>query len=319
MTGDLELLTVGRISVDLYADEPHLGFEQVSHFVKSIGGTATNVAIAASRLGHRAGVFTKVGADPFGDYVRSRLADFGVDTTFVGRHPRLRTPLAFAVLDPPEDPQLLFYREPVAPDLTIEVDEVDMDLVARVPILWVTGTGFSREPSATTTLAMLGARSRRRHTIIDLDYRPLFWPSPEEARFAIGGALTQATVAVGNRTECEIAVGTAEPQEAARRLLDTGLELAIVKLGHEGALVATADGLITVPPAPVDVVCGLGAGDAFGGALCHGLLSGWDPERAVEFASAAGAVVASRLLCSDAMPTVGEVDAARARARKRAS
>jgi 5-dehydro-2-deoxygluconokinase len=307
VTRELELLTVGRISVDLYAEEMGLDWTEVTHFVKSIGGSPTNVAVAAARLGHATAVFTKVGADPFGSYVRAKLTSFGVDTRFVGTHPTLRTPLAFAVLDPPEDPPILFYREPTAPDFTITLDEVDLDVVRSVPIFWVTGTAASAEPSRATTTAMLQARGRRRHTVVDLDYRAMFWPSVDAARSAIGALVDEATVAVGNRAECEVAVGTTDPDDAADRLLARGVEIAIVKLGGDGVLVATADRRSVVPPVPVTVVCGLGAGDAFGGALCHGLLSGWDPERAVVYANAAGAIVASRLLCSDAMPTAGEV------------
>jgi 5-dehydro-2-deoxygluconokinase len=104
-----------------------------------------------------------------------------------------------------------------------------------------------------------------------------------------------------------VAVGTRDPAEAARRLLERGIELAIVKQGGDGVLVATADGSETIPPKPVEVVCGLGAGDAFGGALCHRLLAGDAPADAVRFANAAGAIVAGRLLCADAMPTEPEV------------
>jgi 5-dehydro-2-deoxygluconokinase len=155
---------------------------------------------------------------------------------------------------------------------------------------------------------MLVARDRRRHTVVDLDYRAMFWPSVADARAAIGAMIDHATVAVGNRTECDVAIGTGDPNEAADRLLQRGVEIAVVKMGGEGVLVATEAHRAVVPPVPVEVVCGLGAGDAFGGALCHGLLSAWEPEQSVVYANAAGAIVASRLLCSDAMPTTAEVD-----------
>jgi 5-dehydro-2-deoxygluconokinase len=309
MATDLELLTIGRISVDLYADEVGVGWVAAGRFIKSVGGTATNVAVAAAHLGHSAAVLTKVGADPFGSYVRDKLSSLGVNTRYVGTHPTLRTPLAFAVLDPPEDPPLLFYREPTAPDLTIEPGDVDAETVTDVPVLWVTGTAVSAEPSASTTEALLRLRGNRRHTVVDLDYRPMFWPSPEMARAHIGALLPHATVAVGNRAECEVAVGSADPETAADRLLAHGVELAIVKLGGGGVLVATPASRNVVPPRRVTVVCGLGAGDAFGGGLVHGLLRGWDPVRTVTFANAAGAIVASRLLCSEAMPTEAEVEA----------
>jgi len=304
----LELLTIGRVSVDLYAEQLGVPFAQVRSFAQSIGGSPTNVAVAAARLGRRAAVVTAVGDEDFGDYVRAKLGGFGVDTRFVGTHPTLRTPLAFAAMDPPEDPRLLFYREPSAPDEHIEATDALVDAARSAEIFWVAGSCLSGERTGPTTRTLLEARARRRHTVIDLDYRPTFWPGEAAARRAVAAALGYATAAVGNRRECEIAVGSADPDEAADRLLGRGLELAVVKLGGDGVLVATAEQRTLVPPVPVRVVCGLGAGDAFGGALCHGLLSGWDPVEAVRFANAAGAIVASRLLCADAMPVASEVE-----------
>ena len=306
----LELLTVGRICVDLYANETGAAFIDPQTFTKSIGGTATNVAIAAARLGHRTAVFTKVGDDPFGAYVRHKLELFGVDTRYVFTHPSMPTPLAFAAMDPPEDPPLLMYRYPMGPDQTIETAEIDRDVVVDVPILWFTGAWFSKDPARQTCWDLLSMRDRKAHVVFDLDYRANFWSSRDDATAGISPVLDHVTVAVGNRTECEVAVGSGDPPEAARRLLDRGVQLAIVKMGGEGVMVATAQGTTIVPPHYVEVVCGLGAGDAFGGMLVHGLLSGWEPVRIVEYCNVAGAIVASRLLCSDAMPTFDEVEEA---------
>jgi 5-dehydro-2-deoxygluconokinase len=308
-----ELLTVGRVSVDLYPEQSGVPLAEVSTFAKSLGGTATNVAVAASRLGRRAAVLTKVGPDGFGDYVRTALRSFGVDPSAVGTAEGLLTPVVFCELNPPEDPPLLFYRLPTAPDLTLTGADVPWDLVRDVPVFWVTGTGVSAEPSRATHAAMLEHRGRPvstegRWTVLDLDWRPMFWTDPATARQRFAELLPSVTVAVGNRDEVEVAVGTRDPEDAARRLLDLGLELVLVKKGAEGVLVATHDRMVTVPPTPVEVVCGLGAGDAFGGALVHGLLSGWDPVRSAQVANAAGAFVASRLACADAMPTLAELD-----------
>jgi 5-dehydro-2-deoxygluconokinase len=305
----LELVTVGRVSVDLYAREQGVGFAEVETFAKSVGGSPTNVAVAAARLGRRAAVITAVGDDPFGDYVRGALADrFGVDVRFVGTHPTLRTPLAFAAMDPPEEPQLLFYREPAAPDMQIALDAIDRDAVREADILWISASALSAEPSRGTTLALMGDRERS-STILDLDYRPTFWRSEAEASAVIGAALDLVGTAVGNREECRVAVGTTDPQAAGDALLARGCRLAVVKQGGEGVLVATAGEREVVPGLRVPVVCGLGAGDAFGGALCHGLLAGWSPAECVRFANGAGAIVASRLLCADAMPEESEVRA----------
>jgi 5-dehydro-2-deoxygluconokinase len=306
---DLEVLTVGRIGVDLYPEQTRVPIAKVETFAKSVGGTATNVAVAVARLGHRAAVATRVGDDPFGEYVRGALAEeFGVDTRFVGVDPELPTPIVFAEIDPPEDPRIIFYRYPKAPDMNLSEDDLDFDVVAEVPIFWISGSALGDEPSRSTVKRALAGRERRRHTILDLDWRPTLWRSREEGERELGAALDQVTAAVGNREECEIAVGTSDAEQAADRLLERGLELAVVKLGGEGVFVADAGGTrALVPAVPVEVVSGLGAGDAFGGALCHGLLSGWELLRTIRFANAAGAIVASRLLCAPAMPTVAEV------------
>ncbi|MEI2821573.1 MAG: 5-dehydro-2-deoxygluconokinase [Marmoricola sp.] len=309
----LDLLTVGRVGVDLYPQQTG-PLSQVRTFEKFLGGTATNVAVGASRLGRKSAVLTKVGADGFGEYVREALLGFGVSTEYVGTSPELLTPIVFCELNPPEDPPLLFYRRPMAPDLTLTSQDVPWDVVRDVPILWVTGTGVSVEPARSTQLEMLAKRPRAharegRWTILDLDWREMFWPTPQQARAEYDAMLDHVTVAVGNRAEVEVAVGTSDPHEAASRLLERGLELAVVKMGAQGVLVATPEGSTVVPPHRVEVVCGLGSGDAFGAALVHGLLAGWDPVRCAQYANAAGAIVASRLACADAMPTIAELDA----------
>jgi 5-dehydro-2-deoxygluconokinase len=307
MASELELLTIGRISIDLYCDQVGADWHAAQSFSKAVGGSPTNVAISAARLGHTAAVYTKVGADPFGEVAIQELTGFGVDVRYVGTTTEGVTPLAFAVLDPPEDPKLLFRREPPVPDLQLQIGEVPRATASTVPVLWVSAGALSAEPSSSTVEALLQARARKRHTILDLDYRPTFWPSRQAASERIGAAISHATVAVGNREECDVAVGTSEPDEAARRLLERGVELAIVKLGGDGVLLASATEQQRIAPPPIQVLCGLGAGDAFGGALCHGLLSGWPHERSVAFANVAGGIVASRLLCSAAMPYEREV------------
>ncbi|MGY6650888.1 5-dehydro-2-deoxygluconokinase [Amycolatopsis sp. TRM77291] len=304
----LEALTVGRVGVDLYPEQSGVPLAGVSTFAKSLGGTATNVAVAAARLGRSTSVLTKVGPDGFGEYVRQALREFGVSPEHVGTSAGLQTPVVFCALDPPADPPLLFYRSPIAPDLTITENDVPWDVVESVPLLWVTGTGVSVEPARGTQRKMLERRGRRSHTVLDLDFRPMFWPDTETAHEEISWMLDHVTVAVGNRTEVEVAVGTADPDEAASRMLARGVELAVIKKGADGVLVATAEGRWTVPPQRVEVVCGLGAGDGFGGALIHGLLSGWDPVRIATYANTAGALVASRLACADAMPTADEIE-----------
>jgi 5-dehydro-2-deoxygluconokinase len=305
----LEVLTMGRVGVDLYPLQTGVGLEDVQTFGKWLGGSATNVAVAAARHGRRSAVITRTGADPFGRFVHAALKGYGVDDRYVTAVDGLPTPVTFCEIFPPDDFPLYFYRWPKAPDLEIRAEELDLDAIRAAGIFWVTGTGLSAEPSRTATLAALQARDKQGITVLDLDYRPMFWPSREEARRWIQRALPHATVAVGNLDECETAVATRDPLGAARRLHDFGVGLAVVKQGPKGVLADDTTSSAEVPPVPVTVVNGLGAGDAFGGALCHGLLAGWDIERVMRFANAAGAIVAGRLACSDAMPTAQEVEA----------
>jgi len=305
----MDVLSVGRISVDLYSMEPNIGFDGQQNFQKSVGGSPTNVAVAAARLGLRVALATKVGDDAFGEYVKNRLLGWGVDTDFVGTVKEAQTPLAFAALTPPESPTVMFYRGSAAPDTTLTTADVPAEVVRDAKILWVSQASLSQGSTADTCLEWMSLRSRNNHTILDLDYRPSLWASVEDARSMAERAIALATVVVGNREECAIAVGTEDPDAAADALLAAGVRLAIIKLGADGVMLATASERVSIPALPIDVVCGLGAGDAFGGSLCFGLLHNWDLDRIGRFASAAGALVSTRLTCADAMPTVDELDA----------
>ncbi|RRS00773.1 5-dehydro-2-deoxygluconokinase [Glycomyces terrestris] len=305
----LEVVTMGRIGVDLYPAQTGVPLPEVASFNKYLGGSPANVAVAAARYGRRAAIVTKVGDDPFGTYVRAALAAFGVDDRFVGTDPDNPTPITFCEVFPPDDFPLYFYRHPKAPDLNVTAAELDAGAVAAAQVFWATVTGLCAEPSRAATLAALEASRPCPHTVLDLDWRPMFWDSPAEAGPWIRRALAFADVAVGNLDEVEVAVGVRDPREAAKRLRGLGVRLAVVKQGPKGVLAVDDSGEVELPPAPVEVVNGLGAGDAFGGALVDGLLAGLPLETVIARANAAGAIVAGRLACSAAMPTAAEVDA----------
>ncbi|GGE75123.1 5-dehydro-2-deoxygluconokinase [Nesterenkonia cremea] len=309
-----DLITTGRISVDVYPNDIGVPLDEVTSFGRYVGGSPTNVAVAAARHGRSAAVITRTGEDPFGDFLRSDLRRYGVDTQWVGQVPDLQTPVTFCAIQPPEDFPLYFYgRQPSAPDWEIDTDEVDYDAVCAARIFWSTVTGMVRPASREAQVAMHEARPRAelaegQHTILDLDYRPMFWDSKEQAREQVERLLPYVTVAVGNSEECSVAVGEGTPDEQADRLLEAGVKLAVVKRGSEGVMAATADERVISKPIPVETVNGLGAGDSFGGALCHGLLAGWPLETVLDFANAAGAHVAAQIACSEAMPVPAEVE-----------
>lgn len=305
-----DLVAVGRTGVDIYPLQHGVGLEDVRTFEKFLGGTAANVAVATARYGHRVALLTRTGKDAFARYVHKALREFGVDDRFVSEVDGPPTPVTFCEVFPPEDFPLWFYRYPIAPDLLIEPDSLPLRAIGDAKVYWATGTGLCVEPSRAAHAAAWAARGRRSHTVLDMDYRPMFWADERTATEQIGAALEHVTVAVGNLEECRVALGEKEPGRAADALLERGVELAVVKMGSAGTLARTRDERVVVPPHPVRVVNGLGAGDAFGGALCHGLLTGWPLQRTIAAANVAGALVAGRLECSSAMPTLQEVEAA---------
>lgn len=319
VTAPPDVLTVGRVSLDLYpAPQPdHLSFRA------AVGGSPTNVAVAAARLGLRAAAVTGVGDDAVGGLVLQRLRDHGVDTRWVHVAPGGRTPLALVpALDPPEAPAVAFYREPAAPDTLVDAAAVPPEVVRGARALWVSHTALAVPPLRHAVDAWLDQRARAARTVLDLDHRPALWPPGSDPGRSAREAIARCDVVVGNLAECRTALGTDGPDSAADALLDAGVALAVVKLGADGALLATAQARVRVPARPVRVVCGLGAGDAFGGALLNGLLAGPVTGSAPDSAAAeqwltavgraacdAGAFVAARLTCSDDMPTAADLAA----------
>ncbi len=309
-TETFDVLTMGRMGVDLYPLEPDVALEDVTTFGRFLGGTAANVAVAAARHGRRSGVISRTGADPFGRFIHRALRELGVDDRFVTPVPDLPTPITFCEMRPPDSFPLWFYRWPKAPDTEIRAEELDDAAIRSARVLWTTLSGLSQEPSRSAQLHAWRVRERSPLTIFDLDYRPTFWSSPDDATRQARAALEWVDSAVGNLEEAFVATGEHDGLRAARALLERGVHLAVIKRGPGGVLAVTEDEVVDVPPFEVEVVNGLGAGDGFGGALCHGLLAGWPLERVMRFANAAGALVASRVECSTAMPTTAEVEEA---------
>ena len=214
-----------------------------------------------------------------------------------------------AALDPPEDPQIIFFRGAAAPDTQVTTSDVPIGVIVECPVLWIAFGALAQGTTADACQDWLDVRDRRDDVVLDLDYRPSMWPDRDAAHEVALAAVRRSTVVLGNRVECEVATGETDPDRAADALLAEGVRLAIVKRGGSGVLLATADDRWTIPPLPISVLCGLGAGDAFGGALVHGLLSGWTVPEMGMFANAAGAYVATKLTCADAMPTIVQVEA----------
>ena len=313
-----DLVAIGRVGVDLYPLQHGVTLDEVRTFEKFLGGSAANVTVAAARHGRRAALISATADDAFGRFVHRELLQLGVDDVYVqtvtGGPP---TPVTFCEIFPPDYFPRWFYRYPTAPDLLITPDSLPLQAIREARVYWSSLTGLSQEPSRAAHLAALEERARAPFTVLDLDYQEAFWRDRvgaaedprDDARTQAREALRQATVAVGNLDECTVVTGETDPERAARALLASGLELAVVTQDGRGVLAMTPTEQVRVDAFPVTVVNGLGGGDAFGGALVHGLLAGWDLERTLHFAAVAGALVVGRLACSTAMPTTAEVQA----------
>jgi 5-dehydro-2-deoxygluconokinase len=289
---------MGRLCADLYPEQLRTPLAEVETFRRFVGGFAGNVATGLARLGVDCAIVSAVGDDGFGEYVRGYLEREGVDCRHLSTHPTLRTALAFCEAWPPDRFPITFYRTPTCPDWELRFGDLDVDALVEPPLALVTGTGLAREPSRTATLGVLRARAARgMRTIFDVDWRAQLWEAPEEYPVVAGLAAEAADIVVGGDGELE-AAGLG-PESA---------EVVVIKHGPDGVTVHQRGASSRIPPMPVEVVNGLGAGDAFLAAFSAGLLEGLDPVAAARRGSGAGALVATRLACSDAMPTRPELE-----------
>jgi 5-dehydro-2-deoxygluconokinase len=289
-------VVIGRVGVDLYPNELRTPLREVRTFTRYVGGFAGNVATGLARLGVATAIVSRVGDDGHGEFVRDFLEGEGVDTRFLAVDPYWQTPPTFCEVWPPDEFPLTFYRKPTAPDWQLSPDDFGADDVAGAPLLYATGTGLAQSPSRETTLDAL--RAHRGTTIFDLDWRPTLWEDASEYPSLAREAVASADVVVGNE------------EELAAAALDERPARLVLKRGGRGATVYDGDEETDVPVHHVEVVNGLGAGDAFAAALGHAVLRGMSLVEAVRRGSVAGALVAAQLACSEAMPTLAELEAA---------
>jgi 5-dehydro-2-deoxygluconokinase len=290
----IDAVVMGRVGIDLYPQEHDTPLSEVKTFTRFVGGFAGNVATGLARLGVRPAIVSRVGNEGHGQYVRNWLAGEGVDVRFLAVDPYWLTPPTFCEVWPPDRFPLTFYRKPTAPDWQIEPADFDAEEVASARILYATGTGLAQSPSRETTLGAL--RAHRGTTIFDLDWRPMLWDDPRLYPSLAAEAVAAADIVIGNEEEIDAAQVQAP--------------VLVLKRGERGATVYEHGEETDVPGFPVDVVNGLGAGDAFAAAVGQSLLAGLPLVEAVRRGTVAGALVAARLACSEAMPRLDELEAA---------
>jgi 5-dehydro-2-deoxygluconokinase len=303
-----EVVVMGRLSADIYPTELRTSLRHQRSFIRYVGGFAGNVSTGLARLQVGTALVSKVGNDGHGEFIRDFLSREGVEVEWLGIDHTLNTPVVFCEIWPPDRFPLLFYRTPTCPDWELTANDFDVDAVADAPVLLVSGTGLAREKSRTAHMVAL---ELHQHTaIFDLDYRPMFWTSPKAYAAAVAEVLARADIVVGNEDEVRAATGMDDARQGIAALRDVGPRVLILKRGGDGAVLFDGGRVLEVPPVRMEVVNGLGAGDAFLAAVTHGVLRGIDLATAVRRANWAGAFVASRVPCSEAMPYLKDVDAA---------
>jgi 5-dehydro-2-deoxygluconokinase len=305
-----DVLSMGRSCIDLYAHQMGVPITEVTSYDAYVGGCPTNVVVGSTRLGLRTALLTAVGDDPVADHVLHFLRKEGVETRFIPHKKGRRTSAVIVTIRPPDDFPITFYRDNCADDgLTIE--DVDRAPVAESRLLFVTGTGLSREPSRTATLwAAESARRAQTEVTLDVDYRPALWPDATSFGTAVRTLARLADLVVGTEEELAAATGESIAADAVRRMLDLGPSAVVLKRGAAGATIWHQDGSENdVPPFKVEIMNTLGAGDAFASGLLYGHLQGWPLERAARLGNASGAIVVGRHGCSIAMPTFAEIEA----------
>ena len=295
----IEAVVMGRVGIDLYPNELRTPLRSVSSFTRYLGGFAGNVSTGLARLGVQTAIVSRVGDDGHGLYVRDFLEREGIDTRFLAVDDYWPTPPTFCEIWPPDHFPLTFYRRPTAPDWQLQPGDFDAREVAAAPVLFATGTGLAQSPSRETTREALAAH--RGTTVFDLDWRPTLWAEPAEYRELATEAVALADVVIGNTDEI-----------AAAGDLDELLPLTpslIVKRGEHGAELHAEGEVVEVPGIAVDVVNGLGAGDAFAAAVGYSIVRGLGLREGVRLGNIAGAHVAQQVPCADAMPTLDELTA----------
>jgi 5-dehydro-2-deoxygluconokinase len=317
-----DLITIGRSSIDLYAREIGRPFEEIDSFAAYVGGSPTNIAVAARRLGLEVALLTGVGDDKVGSFILRFLRDEGIDTSFVARKPGARSSAVLLGIEPPDRFPLVFYRDNAA-DMQLTIDDVLATPLAAARAVEISGTGLSREPSRSATfLAAERTQAAGGTVFMDLDFRADQWHDPRAFGVNVRAIMALVDVAIGTEEEINAAMltdpeqlrvvdqqvsapqigGDVEANIEALLALPAGPQVLVVKRGSQGATVhVRGEEPIRAPGFPVEVHNVLGAGDAFAGGLIYGRLKGWDWYRSARMGNACGAIVVTRHGCANFM------------------
>ena len=326
----VDLITMGRSSIDLYANEVG-AFIDIKSFAAYVGGSPTNIAVGTRRLGLRVALLTAVGNDPVADFILHFLEQEQVNTEYIPRKPSSRTSAVVLGIEESGKFPLVFYRSNAA-DILLNIDDVLAAPITSARAFVFVGTNLAQDPiRSATLLAVEQARMAGIPVFCDLDFRPDLWHDPRAFGVAIRSILPSVDIVFGTEDELNAALlldtqqmhvthsqvsdtkVSGDVDKAIAKLLSLGPKVLMQKLGAEGVRVHVKheEGQverIEVPGYPVDVYNILGAGDAFAAGFLYGYLKGWDWYKSGRLANACGAIVVTKHGCANFTPTMAEVE-----------
>jgi 5-dehydro-2-deoxygluconokinase len=325
-TKPLDLITMGRSSMDLYSNNMGARFEDITSFAAYVGGSPTNIAVGVRRLGLEVGLLTALGEDRSGDFILNFLNLEGIETGMIPHKPGHPTSAVLLGIEANHKTPLVFYRDNCA-DIELSIDDVIAANLERAGALEISGTGLAKDPSRSATFyAVERAKALGKTVFMDIDFRANQWHDPRAFGVAVRAILPMVDVAIGTEEEIN-AVGLTSKDQLKivnsqiqapeiegdlnaniKLILERGPKALVVKTGAKGAEVHLQSGeVITAPGFQVEVYNTVGAGDAFGSGFIYGQLQGWDWYKSVRLGNACGAIVVSRHACANAMPTMTEI------------
>lgn len=310
----LDFVAVGRLCIDLNANEINRPMEETMTFTKYVGGSPANICIGMARLGMKTGFIGKVADDQMGRFIVNYLERNGIDTSNIRTdHTGAVTGLAFTEIKSPTDCSILMYRDNVA-DLMLEAGEVLEDYIAETKVLLISGTALAQSPSREAVFQSLDYAKKHGVTIVfDIDYRPYTWKSKEETAIYYNLAAEKCDVIIGTREEFDMMEvfdqqNGHDDQKTASKWFAYSAKIVVIKHGKDGSIAYTQDGKShTAAIFPAKVIKTFGAGDSYAAGFLYGLMKEWSIEKSMEYGSAAASIVISSHSCSDAMPTADQV------------
>jgi 5-dehydro-2-deoxygluconokinase len=305
----MDVVILGRVGYDLYSEEPHVPLAQVRTFTRYLGGSSGNMAVGLSRLGAKVGIVSCLGDDKLSEFLMEFLKRENVDTSHVQVAPGYLPSLCLTEVAPPDSYPQVFYRHD-AVDIMLDAKEGDLAFASSGKLFITNGTSLCGSPSRESAYkALEAAKAAGCRVVMDVDFRAMSWRSKDEAGLAVRLALPYVDVLIGNQLELTLAAGVSDLEEAIAKLKAMGVSMIVSKLGELGTRVLTGDGDVYLPPYKVEVCTTIGAGDGFASGFLTGMLRRLPVLECLHYGNATAAIVVSRLSCSEAMPTLEEVEA----------